>query len=52
MRILDSDTQLDNATFSDGQSIAITAAGDIEQSYEKYKDCLLTPEERKKYYLD
>lgn len=64
MKIQDIDTLVDNAVFSpDGQSIAITV-GDIhiypikpfdkliEQAYERYKDYLLTPEERKKYYLD
>lgn len=65
MNIQDIDVPVDNATFSpDGQSIVISSADSIliypvmpfskliEQAYERYKEFLLTPEERKKYYLD
>jgi WD40 repeat protein len=65
MKIQDIDTPVDNAVFSpDGQSITITTDNTIliypfipyskliEQAYARYKDFLLTPEERKKYYLD
>ena len=65
MKIQDIDTPVDNATFSpDGQSIAITTDNTIliypfipfkkliDQAYERYKEFLLTPEERKKYYLE
>lgn len=64
MKIQDIDTPVDNAVFSpDGQSIAITTDNTIliypfisfrkliDQAYERYKEFLLTPEERKKYYL-
>lgn len=65
MIIQNIDTPVDKATFSpDGQSIAITTDNTIliypfipfskliDQAYERYKDFLLTPEERKKYYLE
>ena len=65
IKIQDIDTPVDNAVFSpDGQSIAITTDNTIliysfmpfskliDQAYERYKDYLLTPEERKKYYLE